>query len=147
EVPQQVLDLGPYDAVLASELIEHVADPVGLLDACGRLAPRVLLTTPDGAYDGPQEHNNGHVRAWSQREFTRLVMNRGRIVEMHTTKEPFEGGQKNLVCEYATNQSLPQKAAVFFCPPVPIPWTPDSIRDTGVGGSETAVIRVAEELA
>lgn len=40
----------PYDLVLASEVIEHVADPIGFaraLGACAGPQGRVLLTTPD----------------------------------------------------------------------------------------------------
>ena len=145
-LPQTVIDLGPYDAVVCAELIEHVLDPGALLDACEAIAPRVLLTTPDGAYDGPQERNPGHVRAWDQREFTALVGPRGRIEEIHTVSV-VENRQANIVCEYVPGANLSDRSAIIWCFDTGQGWTPDSLRDGGIGGAETAVIRVAEELA
>lgn len=48
-------DGGPFDAVVLSHVIEHVADPVGTLAACGRvLRPggRLYVVTPNAGSDG-----------------------------------------------------------------------------------------------
>jgi glycosyltransferase involved in cell wall biosynthesis/tetratricopeptide (TPR) repeat protein len=148
DLTQEVIDRGPYDAVIAAELIEHVADPDLLLTQCEAIAPLVLLTTPDGAYDGPQKPNLGHVIAWSQREFTQMIVRRGQINEVHKIAYA-PGEQSNIVCEYVAGakRSAPQVDVIIWCPNTGQDWTPDSIRQGGIGGSETAVIRVAEELA
>lgn len=140
---QQVVDLGPYDAVVATEIIEHVLDPEKLLEACEKVSSHVILTTPDGAWDGPQQKNPGHVRAWSQREFTSLIGLRGRIIEVHHIQTE---DQHSIAAEYVAGENLPQDSVVIWCFDTGQKWTPDSIRDGGIGGSETAVIRVAEEL-
>lgn len=146
EITPQVEALGPYDAVLALELIEHVPDVEALLALCERMAPRVLLSTPDGSYDGPQNINHGHVRAWGQRDLTRLLVPRGRLVEMHRVhRAPAE--QPILVAEYVHAEPLAGAPVTVWCFNTGQDWTPDSIRQGGIGGSETAVIRVAEELA
>lgn len=145
ELPQEIIDLGPYDAVVCAELIEHVMNPGQLLDSCERISKRVLLTTPDGAYEGPQGNNPGHVRAWSQREFASLIGPRGRIEEIHRIGYA-KDMQQNIVAEYVAGDNLPQDSVIIWCFDTGQGWTPDSIRDGGIGGSETAVIRVAEEL-
>jgi 2-polyprenyl-3-methyl-5-hydroxy-6-metoxy-1,4-benzoquinol methylase len=46
-------DLAPFDAVLATEVIEHVASPVDFLSALARLCKRdghIFLTTPNGSH-------------------------------------------------------------------------------------------------
>ncbi len=146
EITPQVEALGPFDAVLALELIEHVADPEALLSLCERMAPIVMISTPDGAYDGPQVINHGHVRAWSQRDLTRLLIGRGALTEIHRVGR-FAGEQANLVAEYHPRRAITGAPVTIWCPNTKQEWTPDSIWKGGVGGSETAVIRVAEELA
>lgn len=147
EVSQKVRDMGPFDAVIATELIEHVPDPQALLKLLESVAPRVLLTTPEGDYDGPQDPNPGHVRAWSQREFTRLILPR-KITELHTIRDKSENiHQGNIVCEYEQAAYAEGDRVTIFCGNTGQGWSPDSIWDGGIGGSETAVIRVAEELA
>lgn len=146
EITPQVEALGPFDAVLALELIEHVPDPDALLELCERMAPLVLVSTPDGAYDGPQEINPGHVRLWSQRDLTRLIATRGWMGELHSIPR-FAGEQPTLVAEYRTKYPQSDARVIIWCPPTGQNWTPDSIWREGIGGSETAVIRVAEELA
>jgi tetratricopeptide (TPR) repeat protein/glycosyltransferase involved in cell wall biosynthesis/2-polyprenyl-3-methyl-5-hydroxy-6-metoxy-1,4-benzoquinol methylase len=145
QISAQVRALGPYDAVVGMELIEHVGDVDKTLDLLEEMAPRVLISTPDGGWNGPVSWNPGHVRAYSQRDLTRLLIQRGWLVEMHKcTRSDSEQGQ--LVAEYVKQPPSADARVVIFCPPTGQDWTPDSIR-SGIGGSETAVIRVAEEFA
>lgn len=145
QITPQVRALGPYDAVVGMELIEHVNDVNRELDLLEEMAPRVIISTPDGGWNGPVSWNPGHVRAYSQRDLTRLLVQRGWLVEMHKcARSPDEQGQ--IVAEYVREAPSVDARVVIYCPPSPIEWTPDSIRK-GVGGSETAVIRVAEEMA
>lgn len=147
ELSDKILELGPYDAVVCAEVIEHVKDPELLLAQCERASKRVIITTPDGAYDGPQEHNPSHVFVWSQRELARLIVPRGKVVSLHKVEHPFPGDQGNLMVEYLAGEAVTGAPVTIWCPNTGQDWTPDSIREGGIGGSETAVIRVAEEFA
>src|SRR5207302_1835320 len=53
----------------------------------------------------------------------------------------------NIMAEYVTGQTLGELPVIIWCFDTGQEWTPDSIRQGGIGGSETAVIRMAEELA
>jgi 2-polyprenyl-3-methyl-5-hydroxy-6-metoxy-1,4-benzoquinol methylase len=65
---------GPFDAVVAVEVVEHIADYRSFLETCAGLAPRALLTTPNrrrGAWSftaGPPSYPE-HVREWTAGEF------------------------------------------------------------------------------
>jgi 2-polyprenyl-3-methyl-5-hydroxy-6-metoxy-1,4-benzoquinol methylase/cytochrome c-type biogenesis protein CcmH/NrfG len=53
QITPQVRALAPYDAVVGMELIEHVQDPEQTLTLIEEMAPRILLSTPDGGWNGP----------------------------------------------------------------------------------------------
>ena len=65
---------GPFDLVVAIDVIEHVQDYRSFLESCVRLAPRAILTTPNKLRD-PQAARASppvyrqHVREWSAGEF------------------------------------------------------------------------------
>ena len=65
---------GPFDLVVAIEVVEHIADYRSFLETCARLAPRALITTPNrrrGAWAftaGPPWFQE-HVREWTAGEF------------------------------------------------------------------------------
>lgn len=145
EITPQVRDLGPYDAVVAMEVIEHVPDVEQTLAMCESMSKTVLLSTPDGMFDGPQVFNGGHVRAYSQRDLTRLLIERGRIVEIHPVRWA-PAACANIVAEYRVGEKTEGAPVTIWCPDTGQGWSPDSLL-TGIGGSETAVIRVSEELA
>ncbi len=126
------------------ELIEHVPDPEKTLALLEEMAPRVLLSTPDGAFSGPVSANPGHVRAYSQRDLTRLLLPRGWPTEMHLIQRDVQE-QGQIVAEYSTIAPVSDARIVIFCPPTAAEWTPDSL-GTGLGGSETAVVHVAREF-
>ena len=66
-------DDGPFELAVSVDVIEHVADFPGFLGLCTRLAPRLLVTTPNRAR-GPSAHHAGppafaqHVREWTAGE-------------------------------------------------------------------------------
>lgn len=218
-IPAVVQALAPFDVVIAAEVLEHVRDDQAFLDMIEPLGARLIVTVPDGSYDGPQrfdEDHPFHVRMYSQQELGRAVLfpkvddrplledlaraagrafalgaleadkramdepavaefdaaferlqkvkerralieeaerkkeptaARGRIVELHKVT-PGGAQQPNLVLEYVPGQRQEHTPpVVIWCPNTDQKWSPDSLRRGGVGGSETAVIRVAEELA
>ncbi len=149
-VPQKVKDLGPFDAVIAEELLEHVVDPVKVLDELSPLGKHVILTTPDGASNyqyfqnkiNPDSNHSGHVRALSQQEVENLILRRGRLVESHILGTDYLVG-----AEYAPGEHIVDRPPVaIYCGAGLEPWNPDQINDKGLGGSETAVVKLAEQL-
>lgn len=152
EFPDRIKALGPYDFVVAGEVIEHVEDPDRFLRTLeGLNATRVILTTPDGAWKGHQERNPGHVQAWSRLEFETMISPRGVIISSQGIDPPRDG-QPSLGMEYLPGDEA--KVQFMERPPVHIycgegleRWSPDQVDGSGLGGSETAVVYVARELA
>jgi SAM-dependent methyltransferase len=67
------------DMVIASDVIEHLPDPNGLLSYITGINPKkIVLSTPDrnllrlGTFNGPP-HNTAHVREWSFAEFRAYI--------------------------------------------------------------------------
>ncbi len=65
---------GPFDAVVAVDVIEHVADYRAFLKTCVNLAPKAILTTPNKNRDELSSHASPpiyrlHVREWTAGEF------------------------------------------------------------------------------
>jgi hypothetical protein len=87
---------GPFDLVVAVEVIEHVADFNGFLGLCAELAPRALLTTPNRArsnrhFTAGPPHNLKHVREWTAGEFywvLRCYYDDVRLYGMESQEEP-----------------------------------------------------------
>jgi 2-polyprenyl-3-methyl-5-hydroxy-6-metoxy-1,4-benzoquinol methylase/glycosyltransferase involved in cell wall biosynthesis len=151
DLPQKIKDLGPYDAVICAELLEHVVDPDKVLSEADKLGKHVLVTTPDGASSyqffenrvNPHTNHSGHVRAYSRGELEGLMLRHGRLIESHVLRET----DYIIVGEYAANDSVVDyPPVVIYCGPGLEDWNPDQIDREGLGGSETAVVKLAEEL-
>lgn len=131
---------GSYDAVVAFEIIEHVPDPAGFLRVCeSMLKPggQVYVSTPDGCFG--TGHNPHHLRAMRSIDLADLLRRRGRLLDM-------ELGPDGISSARYTPQRKPREASIYVGPG----WQKWSARDhltKGLGGSETAVIHVANELA
>lgn len=65
---------GPFDVVVAIDVIEHIQDYRNFLKTCVQLSPRAILTTPNknrnpnSALAAPPEYYQ-HVREWTAGEF------------------------------------------------------------------------------
>ncbi len=87
-------DDGPFDVVVAVEVIEHVADFPAFLRTCAELAPRALLTTPNRArgphfdFPGPPRTRK-HVREWTAGEFYWVLRAHWRDVRLFATPNPY----------------------------------------------------------
>ena len=86
------------DLVIASDVIEHLADPDELLDYISRISPEyVILSTPDrnllrcGTHNGPPS-NPAHVREWNMAEFHSYVSEFLNIIE-HFISNPSQATQ------------------------------------------------------
>jgi 2-polyprenyl-3-methyl-5-hydroxy-6-metoxy-1,4-benzoquinol methylase len=75
------------DLVICADVIEHLVDPVDLLDRLHDLARgRLVLSTPDrnrleGALPLGPPRNTRHVREWTMDELQALVLSRGYEIE------------------------------------------------------------------
>jgi len=151
----KVAEMGPFDYVVASEVIEHVEDPGAFLDFLEGVngampPPRVILTTPDGAWRGAQARNPSHVQVWSRLEFEILISPRGVIWNSQIIDHPW-GDQPNLGMEYLPGEGsrkrfLDRPPVAIFCGPGLEKWSPLQVDGDGLGGSETAVVHVAKGL-
>jgi 2-polyprenyl-3-methyl-5-hydroxy-6-metoxy-1,4-benzoquinol methylase len=88
---------GPFDLVVAIEVIEHVADYRSFIETCIALAPRVLLTTPnknrspEKAVASPPAKLK-HVREWTAGELYWVLRTFFRTVELWAMADQFTPG-------------------------------------------------------
>ena len=85
---------GPFDLVVAVDVIEHIADYPAFLQTCCALAPRAVLTTPNRRrlpetdHDGPPPYEQ-HVREWTAGEFYWILRSFYRNVSLHAMPNPY----------------------------------------------------------
>jgi glycosyltransferase involved in cell wall biosynthesis len=131
---------GSYDVVFAGELIEHVQAVGALLDALEAMVNpggRVILSTPDGTF--AQGGNPHHLRTYRAVDLADLLRRRGVLIDMESSEDgiataAYEPGPRGL-------------DVAIYCGPGWEPWHPADIEQRGLGGSETAAVRLAEELS
>ena len=100
------LRLGQFDAVILSDVLEHVADDAVFLAAAARMGRQVLINLPlednwlnRGRAYGPQDVS-GHLRAYSLSDGLRLIERAGlstqRWHRVWTHETPLEGHRRDL---------------------------------------------------
>lgn len=138
-----------YDAVIAFELVEHVADVDRFLRAAeAMLKPggRVYLSTPDGTFGAGQ--NPHHLRVYRVIDLAEVCRRRGRL-------EDLRSGPDGIAFVVYTPwacllEDLPHGSGevAIWTGPAFKPWSPMDIeRPGGLGGSETAATRLAQSLS
>lgn len=137
-------EAGSYDAVVCYETIEHVPDVPATFDVMQRMVRpggRIYVSTPDGAFEGgnlPAWHvveAKGHLRAMRPHDVCEQLVPRGVIHDM--TRE------QGLIA--ASLEVKPRKGRVVFYAGA-VEALPEKIITEGLGGSETALCKMAEEL-
>lgn len=131
---------GSYDAVICFELIEHVPDMGRLLDTAEQMvAPGgvVYISTPDGTFGaGGNPH---HLRCLRAIDLTELLRRRGDL-------ETVRVGSDGITCAaYKPRKRLGE--VTIHTGGGWQEWSPLDIARKGLGGSETAAVRLAEQLS
>lgn len=142
-----------YDIVSCFEVYEHVPDTEQLLDVMeSLLGPDGIacVTTPNGAFERgnldtwARVERKGHLRAVPVHELAAQIIKRGRIedVRLHAV----DPNDPRLT--FIAYSPRPSKGKViFYGGGAWEPWSPRSIQEGGLGGSETALTQVSVRLA
>lgn len=140
---------GKYDVALAFEIIEHLVDPDAFLDEVDAHARKVVITTPFLAWEGgnipewDKVEPKGHIRTFDLIDLETRIAHRGRIFDLY--REP-AGGSAWIFASYKPRQAYGAGTIDFLAPGTLEEWSPRKLAAEGLGGSETALIRLAEEL-
>jgi glycosyltransferase involved in cell wall biosynthesis/tetratricopeptide (TPR) repeat protein len=140
---------GKYDVALAFEILEHVVDPSAFLDKLDEHARKVVITTPflaweDGEVaDWQKIEPKGHLRIFDLRDMEARITGRGRIFDLQ--RVPFGPRSAWIFASYRPRQTH-VGTVTFLAPGTIEAWSPRKLQHEGLGGSETALIRLAEEL-
>lgn len=131
---------GTYHAVIAFEVIEHVPDPQLLLEALETMTKpdgHVYISTPDGTFGTGQ--NPHHLRALRAVDLADMLRRRGRLQNMVV-------GHDGVTAASYVPVDRRGEIAIYAGPGWET-WSPHDIERRGLGGSETAAVRLAQELS
>ena len=129
-----------FDAVVCFELLEHVPVPEALLAACEQMVKPggvIYCSTPDGTFG--TGNNPHHLRALRAHALAELLRRRGDLRDMEV------GVDGVTTAAYTPRRRLGEIA--IYTGPGWAPWSPIDIEQKGLGGSETAAVRLAEALS
>lgn len=139
---------GKYDVAFAFEILEHLVDPRGFLDRLDPHASKVVITTPYLAWENGEVAEwrkvepKSHLRIYDLLDMEALLTGRGRVFDLY--REPY--GQTGWIfASYRPRQAYGGTIS-FVAPHTLEQFGPKKLRAEGLGGSETALIRLAEEL-
>jgi glycosyltransferase involved in cell wall biosynthesis len=139
---------GKYDVAFAFEILEHLVDPSAFLDKIDEHARKVVITTPFLAWEGGRVADwqkvepKGHLRVFDLTDMEHEIAHRGRVFDLH--REP-HGSTAWIFASYRPRQTY-AGTVEFLAPNTLEEWSPRKLQAEGLGGSETALIRLAEEL-
>lgn len=152
-----------FDAVIFAEILEHVTPTIqmAMLNYAETLAPTVMGSVPAepiGACAGLWEKSEigaetyrPHIFEFDQNDMETLILTEDRrIINCHKIPYPIHPipGFGNRVFEF--NREPQEKKGLgiaFVLGPGHEMWTPLDIEGKGIGGSETAAVRLADEFS
>lgn len=129
-----------YDVVVAFELIEHVPNIPLFLAACEQMVKPgglIYISTPDGCFG--TGNNPHHLRALRAIDLADMLRRRGTLHDMTV------GSDGVTVAAYIPGPR--REDIAIYAGPGWEPWHPSDIAQRGLGGSETAAIRLSEALS
>jgi glycosyltransferase involved in cell wall biosynthesis len=131
---------GSYDVVFAAELLEHVPDMDRLLSVCEQMVKPeglVIISTPDGTFGaGGNPH---HLRVLRSIDLAELLRRRGHLHRMAV-------GVDGLTL--AAYRPKPRRGQLAIHTGAGwMRWAPQDIETKGLGGSETAAVKLAHALS
>lgn len=130
-----------YDAVVMYELLEHAPDVDALLWAAETMVKfkgRIYVSTPNGTFGSG--NNPHHLRVWSMLDLFDLLRHRGQV------HDAVPGPDGVSIVSYSPRSRGDKKVAIY-CGQGWEQWSPSDIQTKGLGGSESAAVRVADILA
>jgi glycosyltransferase involved in cell wall biosynthesis len=137
------------DLAIFFEVIEHVVDPAATLTRLEKTAKHIIMTTPYLSWEGgnvtawDRLEPKGHLRIFDQYDLEKLMAPRGKIHNLY--RQPW-ANRGWLFAEYEPGITQ-DKTIIFGAMGSPEAWNPRTLTASGLGGSETAVIKVAEAFS
>lgn len=140
EDAHEYFEQGTYDVVFCAELLEHVPDMGRLLATCEQMlnpTGLVVISTPDGTFGSG--NNPHHLRVLRSMDLAELLRRRG---ELHRMAVGVDG------LTLAAYRPQPKRGEIAIHTGQGwMRWAPQDIDEKGLGGSETAAVRLADALA
>lgn len=139
-----------YDLALVFEVLEHVVDIDDTLSKIEKMARHIAITTPYLAWnqgrtdEWKQPGLKPHIRIFDLDDMERMLAPRGRIRDLY--KQP-HGSTGWIFADYEAVEFKAAKKVVIAALGTLESWSPRTLEAEGLGGSETAVVKVSEELA
>lgn len=139
----------PADLALLFEVIEHVIDPAKTLERVEQSAKHVAITTPYLAWERghipawDKLEPKGHLRIFDNYDLEAILTPRGRIWNLY--KQPFNDAGW-LFADYEVGATTDKSIMIGAMGSIE-KWGPNKLQQEGLGGSETAVIKLGESFA
>lgn len=140
---------GKFDAAFSFDTVQAVPDVSSFLNSLERSVVSggiVAVTFPDGVYDREKTEKLGltpyreSVRVVTRPYLTDLIYQ----LDLGLIKSSYRDDSDTGYVSFSTTRPL-QRDITIWCPFSYEPWGPQSL-ETGIGGSEEAVIHMAKEL-
>lgn len=140
EEAPELFEGNSFDIVTSFEVIEHVADVdayLTALEAMVKPGGTVMLSTPEGTFG--EGSNPNHLRVFRAKDLADLLRHRGQLIDIMV------GSDNVTVASYTPSERKGEIA--INTGPNWMRWSPTDILSKGLGGSETAAVRLAEALS
>lgn len=138
------------DLALFFEVIEHVNEPSLTLAKLEKTANHIAITTPFMSWDNgniptwDRLEPKGHLRIFDQYDLEKILTPRGQIHNLY--RQPWYNTGW-LFADYEVGIFPDQGTIMIGAFGSPEHWNPRTFEAGGLGGSETAVIKLGEEFA